>query len=68
MSYSLRVKGETVKVCKKMFMETLDVGNTMISTVISKSRNGVLEEEKRGRHGKQKKLGPWNKRRSEEAY
>ena len=41
-----------------MFMETLDVENTMISTVISKSRNGVLEEEKRGRHGKQKKLAP----------
>ena len=66
MSSSLRVKGETVKVCKKMFMETLDVGNTMIYTVISKRRNGVLEEEKRGRHGKEAR--PWNKRRSEEAY
>ena len=58
MSYSLRVKGETVKVYKKMFMETLDVENTVISAVISKSRNGVLEEEKRGGHGKQKKFAP----------
>ena len=61
MSYSFIVNGEKIKVCKKMFMATLGVGNTMISTAFSKSKDGFIEGEKRGKHGKQKKLSPETK-------
>ncbi|VEN35333.1 unnamed protein product [Callosobruchus maculatus] len=58
-AYFLRRNGEKVRVCKKFFMATLDIGDTMIRTTIAKrNSNLIVEMDHRGRHRKQKVLDP----------
>lgn len=57
-SYYLNVKDEKTRICKKIFMETLDIANTTIKTVTKKMKGGFVEEDRRGKHGKQSKLEP----------
>jgi len=49
--YSFSVDNEDVRVCKTMFMSTLAISSRMIFTTIHKNNDGILEQDKRGRHG-----------------
>lgn len=51
-SYCFIVNNEKVKVCKSMFMNTLGISSRVILTTTKKMCDGILEEDKRGKHGK----------------
>lgn len=57
-SYHFQVNEVKIRVCKKVVMETLDIGNTMITTVMKKPKNEFIEGERRGKHGNQEKMKP----------
>lgn len=50
-SYRFEVNDESVRVCKTMFMSTLDISSRPIFTATKKISNGILEIDQRGRHG-----------------
>lgn len=55
--YYLTVNNRRIRVCKKFFTSTLDVSDRMIHTIQHKNGgSGFLTEDRRGKHGKHKKL------------
>lgn len=57
LAYSFMKAGKKVRVCRKFFMSTLDIGDTVLRNAQKKiSCEGFIEGEKRGKHGKQRKL------------
>lgn len=56
-AFYFTVRGKKTIVCKTFFKNTLDINDRPIRTVIEKmSENGVVEDDKRGKHGKQTKV------------
>lgn len=56
-SFSFEIDKNKRRVCKIFFKNTLNINNRPIATVIEKKNQlGIVEEEKRGKHGKQKKV------------
>ena len=54
-SYSLSVDGTLVRVCKTFFLNTVDITDRVTRTAMAKQNklvDVVLEEDKRGKHGK----------------
>ncbi|KAF2879968.1 hypothetical protein ILUMI_26201 [Ignelater luminosus] len=58
MAFHLEIDNNLVRVCKLFFKNTLAITDRMIRTTIAKIQNGLLNEERRGQHGKQRKLNP----------
>lgn len=56
--YNLYFRNEKQRVCKTMFLNTLNISDTVIKTVLSKcNENGVfVENDKRGYHPKKRKM------------
>lgn len=51
-SYKFVVNNESVKICKTMFMSTLDISSRAVFTATKKKMNdGIIEIDNRGRHG-----------------
>jgi len=50
-SYNFTVNDEKIKVCKTMFMNTLGISSRVIFTTTQKIYDGILEEDKCGKHG-----------------
>lgn len=50
-SYKFEIDDKSVRVCKPMFMSTLDISSRVIFTATKKMSNGILEIDQRGRHG-----------------
>lgn len=49
--YSFVVRNVTIKVCKKMFLNTLAISNTVVVNTLKKGQDGgMVEEDKRGKH------------------
>jgi len=49
--YTFSYEGRTIRVCKTMFLSTLDISDSMVVTALHKSRRGVITSpDKRGRH------------------
>ncbi|CAG9812850.1 unnamed protein product [Phaedon cochleariae] len=58
-AYHLAKNNKQVRVCKKFFMATLDIGDTMIrSTLKKRGSNGIIQPDQRGKHNNRKKLDP----------
>lgn len=56
-AYYFTVGEEKIRVCKDYFMKTLDIGDKFIRNAFKKlDRSGVLEKERRGSHGNQRKI------------
>ncbi|CAH2088121.1 unnamed protein product [Euphydryas editha] len=56
-SFSFEINNFKHRVCKIFFKNTLAINNRPIATVIAKKNQaGTVEEEKRGKHGKQNKV------------
>lgn len=56
-AYYFTVGEEKIRVCKDYFMKTLDIGDKFIRNAFKKlDRSGVLEKERRGLHGNQRKI------------
>ncbi|CAH2095602.1 unnamed protein product [Euphydryas editha] len=56
-AFYFTVKGKKIRICKTFFRNTLDINDRPIRTVIEKMTNsGIVEEEKRGKHGRQKRV------------
>lgn len=55
-AYYFDVDNEKIRVCKKFFMNTLDINDRVIRTVFQKRDLGFIEIEKRGKHGNHKKV------------
>ncbi|CAG5016528.1 unnamed protein product [Parnassius apollo] len=55
-AYYFDVDNEKIRVCKKFFMNTLDVNDRVIRTVFQKRDLGFIDIEKRGKHGNHKKV------------
>ncbi|CAG5040048.1 unnamed protein product [Parnassius apollo] len=55
-AYYFVVDNEKIRVCKKFFMNTLDVNDRVIRTVFQKRDLGFIDIEKRGKHGNHKKV------------
>lgn len=52
------IKDNKIRVCKIFYKNTLGINDRPIRTVIEKTtETGIVETEKRGRHGKQKSVG-----------
>lgn len=52
------VNGNKVRVCKKFFKATLNINDRPIRTVLKKNKNGFIEDDKRGKHGKHSVIDP----------
>lgn len=50
-SHKFEVDDDSVRVCKSVFMSTLDISSRAIFTATKKMSNGILEIDQRGRHG-----------------
>ncbi|XP_022823697.1 uncharacterized protein LOC111362445 isoform X3 [Spodoptera litura] len=50
-SYKFTINSEEIRVCKRFFMATLDIGHSFLSTVNKKKASGIIPEDRRGRHG-----------------
>lgn len=52
-SYNFTINSETIRVCKRFFTATLDIGHSFLSTVNKKKtdESGVITEDRRGHHG-----------------
>lgn len=48
MAYYFQIDLKNIRVCKKFFTATLDISNNSLSTTIRKTKNGIVEGEKRG--------------------
>lgn len=49
--------GQQIRICKTFFMNTLDINNRVIQTVVKKRKDtGLVEEDKRGKHHGHHKL------------
>lgn len=60
-SYSFSVNGTLIRVCKTFFLNTLDITDRVTRTAMTKKNKlaeTVLEEDKRGKHGKHPTLDP----------
>jgi hypothetical protein len=58
-AFFFEVNGQRIRVCKTFFSNTLDFKERSIRTVLAKKTDtGFLEEEKRGKHGKQPTVDP----------
>lgn len=55
-AFHFEVNDIKVRVCKVFFTHTLGISDRVVRTVINKTNDGFLEAEKRGKHGKQKKI------------
>lgn len=59
-AYYFLIDGQQVRVCKCFFMATLAINHKVITTVLRKqtlcNSGKVMEKDKRGRHGKHKKI------------
>lgn len=56
-AYYFTVGEEKIRVCKDYFMKTLDVGDKFIRNAFKKlDRSGILEKERRGSHGNERKI------------
>lgn len=56
-SFFLPKNKDKLRVCKRFFMATLNIGDTMIRTTLKKKdANGIVEQEMRGKHGNHNKL------------
>lgn len=57
LKYTFEIGDQLIQICKTFFKNTLDINNRTIFTVTKKkNEHGFLEGEKRGRHGKQKRV------------
>ncbi|CAG4958976.1 unnamed protein product [Parnassius apollo] len=58
-AYHLTVDGIIIRVCKKFFMHTLDIGHSFRTTACKKTTSsGIVLEDLRGKHNKKGKLLP----------
>lgn len=56
-TYSFTIEDEVVNVCQTYFTATLGISTTVIRTALQKKNDvGMLESERRGKHGKQKRI------------
>lgn len=58
-AFYFSVNGQKIRVCKTFFKATLSISDRPIRTVLNKSNDktiGMIDIEKRGKHGKQKKV------------
>lgn len=55
-AFYFNVNNVDIRVCKNFFMATLDVNDRVIRTVLSKKALGFVEIDKRGKHGKHRKV------------
>ena len=61
-AYFLIKEEKKIRVCKKFFMATLDIGDTMIRTTIKKrDTNLIVGPDKRGTHNKHQNIGSSSK-------
>ncbi|KAJ8890505.1 hypothetical protein PR048_010014 [Dryococelus australis] len=56
--YHFEVDGLKYGVCKKFFMDTLNVGDKMIRNTVKKTCDGVVEEDMRGKHSYHPTIDP----------
>ena len=60
-SYSFPIDGTQIRVCKTFFLNTLDITDRVTRTAMTKQNkvaDAVLEEDKRGKHGKHPTTDP----------
>lgn len=49
--YYFNIRSKEIRICKGMFLKTLDISETLVTTVLGKVKEGgTLEENKRGKH------------------
>lgn len=56
--YHFEVDGLKYRVCKKFFMDTLNVGDKMIRNTMKKTCDGVVAEDMRGKHSNHPTIDP----------
>lgn len=55
-AYHLTIRGQKMRVCKKFLMSTLNIGDRFIRTVQAKSHDGIIEQDRRGRHSSHRRV------------
>ncbi|CAH1110705.1 unnamed protein product [Psylliodes chrysocephalus] len=55
-AFYFQINQDKIRVCKLFFMRTLDINARTIYTVIQKSISGSVSDDKRGKHGKHKRV------------
>lgn len=64
-TYNLEVKGALIKVCSRMFFNTLAINDQWLRTLDKKtSASGVIDQDRRGKHTKKGRILPRNTYRS----
>ena len=56
--WHFHLSGQKIKVCKPFYMDTLGIKEETVRTACEKITEGILVEDRRGKHGKHKKLPP----------
>lgn len=52
-AFHFEIDTQKIRVCKQFFVKTLGISDSMVRTGIEKTTDGVLEDDKRGKHGHQ---------------